>query len=87
MEIQERLGSLDDANRVFSYAVINDDAPAPFTDYLATVNFRSIADDACEVDWSSEFQARGMAEEDVRKIIEGAYRGVIRHLSRKAEAG
>jgi len=85
--VKERLEALDHDNNQFSYAVINDDSPLPFTDYLATVKLRETSPTSCEVDWSSNFQSAGaMAEADLTKMIEGMYRGVIRQLATKCPA-
>lgn len=81
--IRERLETLDDAGRTFSYAIINDDAPLPLSAYLATVRLQAISADRCKVHWSSEFEPRGVPEEQIRSGMEQQYRALIQQIGRK----
>jgi len=81
--IRERLESLDDATRTFSYSII--DGPLPVDNYLATLKVIDRGADACEVDWRSTFDPKGAPEEQVQSIIRGVYDGGIAEIKKNLE--
>ena len=79
-EIQEEMKSLDNDARTFSYSIIS--SPLPVENYLSTVKVQDLGNEKCEVEWSSTFEPKGMAEEEVVKMIEGVYLAVIDGLKK-----
>ena len=76
--VVERLEAHDDAARTFTYAIINDDSPLPFSDYSATVIVSDNGDGTSTVDWTGTFEPRGMAEEQAINMATGIYAGAIK---------
>ena len=76
--IVERLENHDAGLRTFTYAIINDDGPLPFSDYSATVNITDNGDATCTVDWTGTFEPRGVEEEKAIRIASGIYNGAIK---------
>jgi len=62
--VVERLEEHNEAARRFTYAIINDDSPLPFSNYAATVQLGDNGDDTTTVIWTGTFDARGMPEQD-----------------------
>jgi carbon monoxide dehydrogenase subunit G len=82
-ELRERLEAIDDARRRLSYSIVS--GPIPVASYLATIE---ICDEAsgCRVDWSSTFEAKGITDDQARRMIEGVYRGGIAGIKRELGA-
>jgi hypothetical protein len=76
--VVERLEAHDSATRSFTYAIINEDCPLPFSDYSATVSVADNADGTSTVDWTGTFTARGVAEEQAISMATGIYAGAIK---------
>jgi uncharacterized protein YndB with AHSA1/START domain len=76
--VRERLEAYDPARHTFSYAML--ESPFPFTDYVATVQLRDLGGGRTSIDWSSTFEPRGAAAEQVAQMIEGIYRMFIARL-------
>ena len=77
-QVVERLEAHDATARSFTYAIINEDSPLPFSNYSATVNIADNGDDTCTVDWTGTFEARGVDEEQAKSIATGIYAGAIK---------
>lgn len=77
-EVVERLEVHDAATTTFSYRILNDDSPLPFTDYSATVIIRDNNDGTSTVDWTGTFEPRGVPEADAIKVATGIYAGAIK---------
>ncbi len=77
-KVVERLEAHDAAARTFTYAIINDDSPLPFSNYSATVAIADNGDDSCTVDWTGTFDARGVPDEQAQSIASGIYAGAIK---------
>ena len=75
--VVERLDHHDAATKTFSYAIINDDSPLPFSNYSATVQLRSNEDDTTTVEWTGRFDPKGVAEEKAVKFASGIYANAI----------
>ncbi len=69
--IKERLESLDDEAKSYSYSII--EGPIPAKNYLATVVLSDLGAGRTKVHWRSEFEAVGAKEEDLVKLFEGIY--------------
>ena len=70
-EIIEKLISVDDKERVYSYEILN--SPLPVMNYKATIKVRENEDgSASVVEWSSDFTAPS-GEAEAVKTIQGIY--------------
>ncbi|MDA1074746.1 MAG: SRPBCC family protein [Proteobacteria bacterium] len=76
--VVERLQAHDDGARTFTYAIINEDCPLPFSDYSATVIVSDNGDGTSTVDWTGTFVPRGVAEEKAIDMATGIYAGAIK---------
>lgn len=76
--VVERLENHDAGLRTFTYAIINEDGPLPFSNYSATVNITDNGDATCTVDWTGTFEPRGVEEEKAIRIASGIYAGAIK---------
>jgi hypothetical protein len=84
LTIKERLESLDEAARTFSYAIIA--GPLPATDYLATVQISDAGAGKTRILWTSDFVPAGAPESDLVALFEGIYRGGIKAVAKVAAA-
>lgn len=75
--VVERLQHHDAAAHTFTYAIINDDSPLPFTNYSATVALTDNGDGSTTVDWTGTFEPRGIEEAKGIKIASGIYTNAI----------
>jgi len=79
--IVERLMTVDDKERVYSYSI--ESSPLPVADYTATIRVRDEGDgNRSVVEWSSEFNPAGASEADAVKAIEGVYRAGFESLKK-----
>ncbi len=77
-EVVERLDTHDEAGRRFSYSILNDDSPLPFTGYSASVQLGDNGDDSTTVIWTGTFEPRGVPEADAINVATGIYAGAIK---------
>ena len=76
--VVERLEVHDSAERTFTYVIINDDSPLPFSNYSATVKIIDNEDGTSTVDWTGSFEPRGVDEEQAIDMATGIYAGAIK---------
>lgn len=76
--VVERLERHDSKARSFTYVIINDDGPLPFSGYSATVNVTDKGDGSCTVDWTGTFEPKGVDEATAIGIATGIYAGGIK---------
>jgi len=69
--IMEKLEKLDNNERVYSYSII--DSPLPVSNYIATIRVKDDGEGKTTVEWSSEFEAEGAAENEAMDVIAGIY--------------
>ena len=69
--IVEKLEQLDDSERVYTYSII--DSPLPVSNYTATIRVKEDGEGKTTVEWSSEFEAEGAAENEAMDVIAGIY--------------
>ncbi len=81
--VEERLEIHDSVARTFTYVILNDDNPLPFTGYSATVSMTDNGDGTTTVDWTGTFEPRGVEESKAVRIATGIYTGMIK-AARKA---
>lgn len=79
LSIQERLEAFDDTGRRLQYAITS--GPLPMENYLATIEVREDGD-ACAIDWSSTFDAKGVSDEQAVGMVEGIYTGGIQGIKK-----
>ena len=77
--ITEKLVSLDDNSKTYSYSII--DSRLPVKNYVSTIKVTGDGDNAT-VEWSSEFDAADMPENDAMKAIEGVYQAGLDNLKK-----
>ena len=70
-KIIEKLESLDNGERVYSYTIT--DSPLPVSNYTATIRVMDNEEGKAVVEWSSEFDAMGAPENDAVKVIQDIY--------------
>lgn len=71
--IVERLQTFDNANRTYSYSIV--EGPFPATNYLATVQVSAAGDQQTDVTWSGSFTPQGVSDADVETLFQGVYEG------------
>ena len=76
-QVVERLDVHDADKLTFTYAIINEDSPLPFSNYSATVQIDDHGDGSCTVNWTGTFDAKG-DEEAAIKTATGIYAGAIK---------
>ncbi len=76
--IVEKLVKLDDKERVYSYSII--DSPLPVTNYEATIRVKDDGEGNTTLEWSSEFEAEGAAENEAMDVIAGIYQAGFDNL-------
>ena len=74
----ERLDVHDDDAHTFTYSIINDDCPLPFSNYSATVTIADNGDGTSTVDWTGTFEPKGVPEADAINVATGIYAGGIK---------
>lgn len=78
-QIVEKLESTDDDSKTYTYSIV--DSPLPVKNYVSTIKVSGSGDNAT-VEWSSEFEAAGMPENDAMKAIEGVYQAGFDNLKK-----
>jgi len=76
--VVERLETHDDAARSYSYSVVS--GPLPVSDYTAMIKVSPDGPMGCTVEWSSDFEAKGMAEPDAVAAIRQVYEAGFENL-------
>ena len=68
--IDEQIDNIDDANRSYTYRIV--ESPLPVKDYNATIKVVE-ADGGCSVEWTSNFEVSTGPAEDAVALIKGVY--------------
>jgi hypothetical protein len=74
----ERLETLDNDARQLQYSMLQ--GPLPVENYLATMQLSPIDSGRTRIEWSSDFEPRGISEADAIEAVRGIYRGGIAGL-------
>ena len=69
-QIDEQIDNVDDANRSYTYRII--ESPLPLKDYSSTIKVDE-ADGGCSVEWTSSFEVSAGPAEDMVALIKGVY--------------
>lgn len=80
--ILEGLTTRDEAAMAFTYTIIQ--SPLPVTDYVATMAVKE-NDGGARITWSSQFDAKGISEEEALELMIGIYRGGLEELKTQLE--
>jgi len=75
--IVEELKSADEAQRTYSYAIL--ETPEPVTNYIGTLTVTD-RDAGCLVEWSSEFDPYGATEEEAIDEIRASFEEGLENL-------
>ena len=84
--VVERLDVHDSENKIFTYSIINEDSVLPFSDYSATIRLSDNGDGTTGVDWTGQFEARGIEEEKAVKLASGIYGNAISNAKKVLES-
>jgi hypothetical protein len=76
----ERLENSNAANKLYSYSIVS--GPLPVADYLAELRVKDNGDGTSTVEWSSDFQPKGVPEGDAVKVIQGIYQAGFDNLKK-----
>ena len=79
-EIVEELKVLDPDAHLYSYSILS--SPLPVANYVSTIQITPTDDGKCTVQWSSEFDAEGVPENDAVKAITGIYEAGFESLKK-----
>ena len=84
--VVERLDVHDGENKIFTYSIINEDSVLPFANYSATIRLSDNRDGTTGVDWTGQFEARGVEEEKAVKLASGIYSNAINNAKKVLES-
>jgi hypothetical protein len=76
--VVERLETHDDAARSYSYSIVS--GPIPVADYNATIKVIPEGAASCTVEWTSDFEAKGVPEPDAVAAIRQVYEAGFENL-------
>ena len=68
--ITERIDELDEANRSYSYRIL--ESPLPLANYRSTIKVEHV-DGGCLVEWTSSFEVTAGPAEEMIEVIQGVY--------------
>ena len=71
--IVEKLQTFDEANRTYSYSIVQ--GPFPVTNYLATVLVAAAGDQETIVTWSGSFTPDGISDAEAEALFQEVYEG------------
>ena len=84
--VVERLDVHDGENKIFTYSIINEDSVLPFANYSATIRLSDNGDGTTDVDWTGQFESRGVEEEKAVKLASGIYSNAINNAKKVLES-
>ena len=84
--VVERLDVHDSENKIFAYSIINEDSVLPFADYSATIRLSDNGDGTTSVDWTGQFESRGIGEEKAVKLASSIYGNAINNAKKLLES-
>jgi len=79
-EIVEELKVLDPDAHLYSYSILS--SPLPVANYVSTLKITPTEDGKCTVQWSSDFEADGVPENDAVNVITGIYEAGFESLKK-----
>lgn len=78
--IIEKLVKKSDTERLYSYTI--EDSPLPISNYTSTIRVIDEGKGKSQVEWSSEFTAKGVADNDAVQVIQGIYQAGFDNLKK-----
>ena len=82
--IVERLVAYDDADRSYTYAIL--EAPFPVVNYRSTLRVRENGANASTVEWSGTFTPNGATDDEAIKLFRGIYEDGLAELAKRFAA-
>ncbi|KUY87343.1 hypothetical protein WI25_03635 [Burkholderia cepacia] len=82
--IVERLVAFDEAQRSYTYAIL--EAPFPVVNYRSTLRVRENGPNTSTVEWSGTFTPRGATDDDTVKLFRGIYEDGLAELAKRFAA-
>ncbi|MGR3909603.1 SRPBCC family protein [Burkholderia sp. SR8] len=82
--IVERLVAFDDADRSYTYAILQ--APFPVVNYRSTLRVRENGANASTVEWSGTFTPNGATDDDAIALFRGIYEDGLAELAKRFSA-
>ncbi|HEM7888344.1 SRPBCC family protein [Burkholderia cepacia] len=82
--IVERLVAFDEAQRSYTYAIL--EAPFPVVNYRSTLRVRENGPNASTVEWSGTFTPHGATDDDTVKLFRGIYEEGLAELAKRFAA-
>ncbi|MGN8190050.1 SRPBCC family protein [Burkholderia sp. 22088] len=82
--IVERLVAFDEAQRSYTYAIL--EAPFPVVNYRSTLRVRENGPNASTVEWSGTFTSHGATDDDTVKLFRGIYEEGLAELAKRFAA-
>ena len=79
-KIEEDIIAFNDDAKTYSYAITS--APFPVENYVGTVKVTDRGNNTCELEWSSECEAKGMTEEEVSNMLHDVYSSILNGLKK-----
>ena len=78
--ITERLEELSPKERLYRYSIT--ESPLPFANYTAEIRIKDNGDGTSTVEWSSEFEAKGVGDNEALETIQGIYKAGFENLAK-----
>ena len=78
--VVERLETHDDKARSYTYSIVS--GPIPVADYTAVLKVIPDGPTSCTVEWSSEFEPKGVPENDAVAVIRQVYESGFDNLKK-----
>lgn len=82
--IVERLVAFDEAQRSYTYAIL--EAPFPVVNYRSTLRVCENGPNASTVEWSGTFTPHGATDDDTIKLFRGIYEDGLAELAKRFAA-
>ena len=83
-DIKETLSLLDNETMTMEYTIDNEDAPLPLSDYTGVAKVESLGAGKARFSWSGTFEPKGLLENEVSQILEGAYGAILDNIAESA---
>ncbi|MEO1019888.1 MAG: SRPBCC family protein [Pseudomonadota bacterium] len=79
-KIVEKLVETDPSERVYTYSI--ESGPLPVADYISVIKVKDNGNGTSSVEWSSEFKAKGVPENDAVNAIQEIYQQGLDNISK-----
>ncbi|AOK36530.1 SRPBCC family protein [Burkholderia cenocepacia] len=79
--IVERLVAFDEAERSYTYAIL--EAPFPVVKYRSTLRVRENGPNASKVEWSGTFTPHGATDDETVRLFRGIYEDGLAELAKR----